>query len=386
MMFWFAVALLSAAVTYAVTRPLLRETSAPDNTHLADLAVYKDQLTEIEADAARGVLNGAEAEAARTEVSRRVLRQAEKPAIDEAGSAPKPPVRSWVKPVYAATTLALPLLSVALYVTYGSPGLPGLPLSERIAAEAKGDRPDDLIAKVEARLRDHPEDGRGWDVIAPVYMAAGRSADAASAYAAAIKLLGETPERLQGFADARIRSEKGLVPEDARQVLTGLLAKNPNLKEPRIWLALAKEQDGKFAEAAADYRALIAEAPDTAPWRAAIAQRLAKIEENRSSAGEAKPAIEAPTTKTDDRAADVEGMSPADRDAFIGRMVDGLAARLKADGRDKDGWIKLIRAYQVLGRKTDAVKALSEARSGLAGDAAAIAEVEELAKSLGVGG
>ncbi len=386
MMFWFAVALLSAAVTYAVTRPLLRETSAPDNTHLADLAVYKDQLTEIEADAARGVLNGAEAEAARTEVSRRVLRQAENPAIDEAGSAPKPPVRSWVKPVYAATTLALPLLSVALYVTYGSPGLPGLPLSERIAAEAKGDRPDDLIAKVEARLRDHPEDGRGWDVIAPVYMAAGRSADAASAYAAAIKLLGETPERLQGFADARIRSEKGLVPEDARQVLTGLLAKNPNLKEPRIWLALAKEQDGKFAEAAADYRALIAEAPDTAPWRAAIAQRLAKIEENRSSAGESKTAIEAPATTAEDRAADVEGMSPADRDAFIGRMVDGLAARLKADGRDKDGWIKLIRAYQVLGRKTDAVKALSEARSGLAGDAAAIAEVEELAKSLGVGG
>ena len=78
-------------------------------------------------------------------------------------------------------------------------------------------------------------------------------------------------------------------------------------------------------------------------------------------------------------------MSPEERQAFITRMVDGLAARLKTDGSDPAAWVKLIRAHQVLGRRDDAVKALSDARANLKGNQVGLAQVDDLARQLGLG-
>jgi cytochrome c-type biogenesis protein CcmH len=378
MVFWIAIAVLTAAVTYAVTRPLLVAPSEPPAGDVPNhVAVYKDQLAEIDADAARGLISAADADAARTEVSRRVLRQSETETTSETRAPLNAGTSALLKPVCLVTTVALPLVSLALYMMFGAPGMPGVPLKERLAAPVDGNKPDDLIAKVEARLRDHPEDGKGWDVVAPVYMARGRFPDAAEAYANAMKYLGESPQRLQGFANARIRSENGIVPEDARKALQTLLAENPKLKEPRVWLALAKEQDGKPADAANDYRALIAEAPEGAPWKQLLQERLDKLDGKPSAPPKGPDAASV---------AAVDAMSPADKQAFITRMVEGLAERLKADVKDKDGWLKLIRAYQMMGRKDDAVKALANAKAGLQGDAAALSDVDALAKQLGVGG
>lgn len=385
MIFWLAVAILSAAVTYAVTRPLLRapedySSVVPGDPQAFDTAVYKDQLAEIDADAARGTMTAMEAEAARAEVARRLLRTSA--ATGTSGSLPASATQRWIKPIHLVTSLAIPAISVALYIGYGSPGLPGAPLKERLTAPVVAQRTDDLIAKVEARLRDHPDDGKGWDVIAPVYLARGQYNDAAKAFASAMKLLGENPARLQGFASARIAAENGMVPDDARKALQTLVASDPKLFEPRIWLALAKEQDGKTADAMADYRGLLAEGPADAPWRGAIQARLSALD---GSAKVARPA--AGSTSSDPaKPAAVEGMSPAERDAMINRMVTGLAERMKLEPKDKDGWQKLIRAYAVLGRKDDASRALADAKSGLAGDAAALAEIEQVAKEFGVGG
>lgn len=384
MIFWIAVAVLVAAVTYAVTRPLMQDGAVLQDASDADLAVYRDQLVEIDADAARGVVSESEAESAKAEVARRVLRQSERKASERKSNSTPAKFTSFVKPVYLATTLMLPLASVALYVSFGAPGQPGQPLSARVAAKVDGSNADDLVAKVEARLREHPEDGKGWEVIAPVYMAQRRFVDAASAYASAIKILGETPPRLMGFAEARIRAENGLVPDDARKALQTLIAADPKRNDARIWLALAKEQDGKSAEAAADYRALIADAPESAPWRAALQERLSRIEAPGSAgAPGSQPAAKGPTPA---EVAAAEAMSPEERAAMINRMVTGLAERLKTDAKDKDGWLKLIRAYQMLGQKDDAVKAVASAKAGLAGDAAALQDINDLVKLLGVGG
>jgi cytochrome c-type biogenesis protein CcmH len=275
--------------------------------------------------------------------------------------------------------------------------LPGDPLSARLAETADTKNPNDLVAKVEQRLRQHPEDGTGWSVIAPVYYAMGRYADAAKAYANAMRLVGETPARLQGFANARIRVENGVIPEDARKALERILAIAPDRKEPRIWLALAKEQDGKIAEAAADYRKLIQEAPANAPWRKMLEARLAslmpgadKAVTDTNAAGEptqkaANPDAVASSPPSGADAASVMAMSPSERQAFIKRMVEGLAARLKANGNDPAGWVSLIRAYKVLGRGEDAAKALSDARANLKDDKVGLARVEDMARKLGVG-
>ena len=385
MLFWILVAVLVAGVTLAITRPLTQSSDAPVDSVDADSAVYKDQLKEVAADAARGSLAAVEAEAARSEIARRLLRSTE---ANAKLSAREPGGRHrFAKSVYVLTSIALPVASLALYLKYGAPGSPGQPLSERIATASDTMKPNDLVAKVEARLRDHPEDGTGWDVVAPVYYAMGRYADAAGAYTNALRLVGESPRRLQGFANARIREENGIVPQDAKKALERILVIAPDSKEPRIWLALAKEQDGRLADAAADYRKLIAEAPADAPWRSVLEERLAGLtpggDKSSTDSNQKSGAASTPSSTPDAEA--VSAMSPEERQAFIGRMVDGLAARLKTDGTDASGWMKLIRAYQVLGRRDDANKALSDARMGLKSDKAGLARVEDLARQLGLG-
>lgn len=392
MVFWVLVAVLVAGVTLAITRPLMRPAEQVATDAAADIAVYKDQLNEIATDEARGTLATSEAESARAEIARRLLRVTqEKPQSERAGGAG--PRNRFTVPVALATSLVLPIVSLGLYLVYGAPGMPAQPLGERLAEASTAGSANDLVAKVEERLREAPDDGRGWDVIAPVYAAMGRSSDAATAYQNAIRLLGETPKRLQGFATARIRMENGIVPDDARKALERELALAPKSIEPRIWLALAKEQDGHLAEAAADYKSILAEAPAGTPWRKAIEERLANIEPGSAAATVGKPASapETPAATTEGQppqspdASAVMSMSPEDRQAFITRMVEGLAARLKADGSDAAGWVKLIRAYEVLGRHDDAVKALSDARANLKGNQGGLAQVDELARQLGLG-
>lgn len=400
MVFWILVAGLVAAVTLAITRPLLRADPEPSAgsdaaTAAADVAVYKDQLKEVASDEASGTLAPAEAESARSEIARRLLRSTA--ASEKSGTPSQGSRNRFATFASVATSIALPIASLALYLTYGAPGLPGDPLSGRLAERADAEKPNDLVAKVEQRLREHPEDGTGWSVIAPVYYAMGRYGDAAQAYANALRLVGETPERLQGFANARIRGENGVIPEDARKALQRILTIAPDRKEPRIWLALAKEQDGKIAEAAADYRKLIDEAPSNAPWRKVLEARLASLtpgapnisadtknaDEPAQKDANAEPV--APPQASGPDAASVMAMAPEERQAFITRMVDGLAARLKANGNDPAGWVSLIRAYKVLGRGDDAAKALSDARANLKDDKVGLARVEDMARKLGVG-
>jgi cytochrome c-type biogenesis protein CcmH len=381
MMFWVLAAALAAMVTFAVARPLARERDTDANVEAdaaaADLAVYKDQLHEIEADAARGALSPAEAQSARAEVARRVIRSAESGRTDgkpeRASASPAP----WA---FTATTVALPLASLGLYLYFGQPGLPNQPLSARLEAPADANHANDLVAKVEAALRKNPEDGKGWDVIAPVYFAQARYVDAASAFANALRINGESAPRLQGFAVARLRAENGLIPEDAKTALARARQLDPQRTEPRIWLAVAKEQDGDRAGAAAEYRAILADSAADAPWRAMLEGRLAALD------GADKPPPIVQRNPTDADVAAFEAMTPDQRAAKINEMVDGLAAKLKAAPNDLTGWQKLIRAYAALGRRDDAMKAAADARAGLAGDEAQVRQLELWMKDIGLAG
>ena len=207
-------------------------------------------------------------------------------------------------------------------------------------------------------------------------------------------LVGESPKRLQGFANARIRRRTASCRTTPARRSQRILVLLRSPIEPRIWLALAKEQDGRLAEAAADYQSLMAQAPADAPWRKVIEERLASLgpsggaapggDQTAAANANASAAPAAPQAAAPDASA-VMSMNPEERQAFITRMVDGLAARLKADGSDAAGWVKLIRAYQVLGRRDDAVKALSDARANLKSNQGGLAQVEDLARQLGLG-
>ncbi|HXF53215.1 MAG TPA: c-type cytochrome biogenesis protein CcmI, partial [Hyphomicrobiaceae bacterium] len=202
MLFWILCAVLTAGVIFALARPLVTERTGAGESD-PDLEVYRDQLGEIDRDMARGLLSGTEAEAARIEVARRMLAAAERAQAQTAEPAPAR-YRSAQIALYGIAA-GIPIAALSFYLALGSPGLPGAPAGERLAgADAAAAKVEALVAEVEARLRESPGDGRGWDVIAPVYMHLGRYRDAANAYARAIDLEGETAVRLLGFGEATV--------------------------------------------------------------------------------------------------------------------------------------------------------------------------------------
>jgi cytochrome c-type biogenesis protein CcmH len=284
--------------------------------------------------------------------------------------------------------VGLPLAALSLYLVYGSPRLPDQPLIARLQDPASDKNLEVLVARVEARLREHPEEGEGWEVIAPVYMGYGRYADAAEAYRQSIRLLGESPKRLASYGQALVLANNGVVTEDARQALERALVLDPNLIEPRLVLIIAKEQDGQLAAAIEDWRALLAKAPADAPWRKMVEQRLAEDEAKLAGkAGPAKPENApglGPQGPSPEDVAAAQNMNPADRQAMIESMVQGLADRLGQKGDDLAGWLKLVRAYTVLDRKDDALKALEKAKTQFSGNADALQQLDALAAELGL--
>jgi cytochrome c-type biogenesis protein CcmH len=381
MLLWLGFALLTAAVLAAVLAPLARPARRVEDTEAGALAVYRDQLAEIEAERARGLVAEADATAARLEVSRRLFASAgaAEPHAGPEASAAATSLR--LGPVSTAVAVLAPLLALGLYLTYGSPGVPSSPFAGHAQSPDEA-HIGELVARVEARLRSHPEDGKGWDVIAPVYLRLGRYQEAAAAYANAARLEGETVRRLAGFAEASVLAADGIVGEGARRAYERIASLEPGRPEPRFWLALAKEQDGQLAAALADYKALIAEAPADAPWRRAVETRIAELSRRLGAGSEGTPVARGPT------AADVaaaEKLSPEDRARMIAGMVDGLAKRLERDGRDLAGWLRLVNAYAVLDRKEDARAALAKARAQFPGDEQALAQLSALAQTLGLG-
>jgi len=380
MFLWLLFAMLTAVALAVVLAPLGRSPREVEGAQTGTLAVYRHQLEEIEAERARGLVDEAEAAAARTEVSRRLLASA---AMDEnaaQGQRAGLPVRH--APVAVAVAALVPLLTLALYLAQGSPGVPAYPMSARAQLSHEQANVAELIAKVEARLREHPEDGQGWDVIAPVYFKLGRFREAAAAYASAARIEGETVRRLAGFAEATVLGADGVVGEEARVAFEKILKLEPGRPEPRFWLALAKEQDGKLADALVDYKKLVAEAPAGASWRETVEGRIVDVSRRLAGADKADP--RGPGPSADDVAAAAR-LAPQDRARMIEQMVNGLAERLERNSRDLPGWLRLVNAYAVLDRKDDARAALARARQHFPGDEKALGELAALAKSLGLG-
>lgn len=382
MLLWVILASLTAIVLFVLLRPLAGSGDNEPARDAFNATVYRDQLDEIEADRARGLIGEPEAEAARLEVARRLLAADEK-ARGKSGEAKG---GALARTALIGVALVLPLAALSLYLLYGSPLLPDQPLAARLTDPAEEKNVGALVARVEARLRAHPEEGEGWDAIAPVYMAGRRYADAADAYGQAIRLLGPSAQRLSGYGQALVLEKGGLVSEEARRALEQALASDETLVEPRILLAIAKEQDGDYEAAIEDWRGLMDREGADERWRAMVQTRIADAEAHLS--GTPPPASDAtPPGVSGPSAADVaaaQTMSPAERQTMVEGMVQKLATRLDAQGDDLAGWLRLVRAYTVLGRDDEAREALARAKSQFAGNTQAIEQLDALAAELGL--
>src|SRR5271170_2186963 len=360
-MLWFVLAGMAAFAVLAALWPLLRpSSSAKADAAANEAAFYKAQLEEIRRDVERGLLPQGEADSARAEAARRLIAAA-------SGPSPSPPAAPRNRLAAAALiAVGLPAIAFPLYALLGQPRMPDEPLASRTAPPQANGEIEAAVAAVEARLIAKPDDGKGWAVIAPVYMRLERYADAAHAYAEALRLVGEDPLRRAAYGEALVAAAGGVVTDEAHQAFDRALADQPSQPQARYYLALAAEQDGKKADAIRDYQSLLADSPPDAPWRSMVVARLATLN------GEPAPAT--------DTAAIPEAQRP-----MIEGMVSKLATRLASTGGGVDEWSRLIRAYTVLHEADKAKAALVDAHKALASDASAVASLDVLARDLGLG-
>jgi cytochrome c-type biogenesis protein CcmH len=373
MILWLILALMTAAAVLAVLWPLGRGPRKMGGG--SDLLVYKDQLQEIDRDRAAGLIGEAEAEAARLEVSRRLLAAADAPSVAVAVAAAPSSLRRR-RAVAVAALIILPFGAPALYVALGSPNTPGEAAFARVNTPQGGQSIGSLVGQVEAHLARHPDDGSGWEVIAPVYMRMGRFEDAVQARKKSLALNGDSAAREADLGEAEAAAANGVVTAEAKAAFDRAIARDPREPKARYFLGLAAEQDGKGDAAASIWRGLLADAPAGAPWVGFVREALARV-----TGGPV--AVNGPSAN--DIAAAGDMSEDARRDMIRG-MVARLADRLHDNGADVDGWMRLVRAYVVLGERDKAKSAADDARRALADHPDNIRRIEDLVKGLGLEG
>ncbi len=358
MLLWIAMALMTGAAVMAVLWPLSRRLSGVEGASRGDVEFYRDQLVELDREVERGLISPDQADAARAEAGRRLLR-AHADGGPAACSTGEPALRR--RRAAAAFSLSIvPLIGLAVYGVLGSPQMPSRAGVEIARADSVRDL-DAAVAKIESHLALNPEDGRGWDVIAPVYLGAGRFEDAAKAYAAAGRLQGESVDRLLGQGEALVGAAGGVVSADAAAIFARARQLDAGSAKAQFYGALAAEQDGDIARARAEYERLIAGAPPQAPWVEVIQARLANLDGGEGAAS-LPPA-----------------MTPE-----IKAMVEGLDSRLAQSGGTEPEWERLVRSFVVLGRPNDARDRLAKAEIAMANNPEAAASLDKLAQDLGL--
>jgi cytochrome c-type biogenesis protein CcmH len=389
MTLWILFSAVTLGVLLILVVPLLRRQTAAPARIAYDIVVYRDQLAEVERDLERGLLNEGQAEAARTEILRRML--AAEDAELEA-----------VQPEYLLTggrqlrlttalviLIGVPLGSFGLYSVLGAPSLPGQPYASRQAD------PDlqmtEMAANLAADLRAKP-DGEGFATLAETYFALKRYDEASEAFRRAISLGMIDAPILASLGETIVLQNNGDVLPDARTAFQQALTLDHQEPRARFYLGLAKAQQGRFAEAVSIWRDLEKDSPADAPWLGMLKEHIGEYAKQggfdpasikpvppapeglKTAEGTSNPHADAAppaASKADDAGKDQAGaipggdsaaaavlaQTPEERAQTIKAMVDALAARLEQQPDDFDGWMQLARSYQSLGDLEKARKA-----------------------------
>ncbi|MDF1607265.1 c-type cytochrome biogenesis protein CcmI [Hoeflea sp. YIM 152468] len=361
MLFWVIAAIMTAIATLALLGPVMRARLIdPDVPESHDVEVYNDQLSEIDRDLADGLVDPVQAEVARTEISRRLLVAARKVEMAEA-DAGRGMSRGVRRAAVIGMAVFMPLAAVTAYIELGQPGLGQLPLSARLQAEPPTSDIAALVARAEQHLAENPDDGRGWDVLGPIYLRTGRHAESAAAFQKAISLLGPSPTRLASLGEALFSAAGGVMTEEANLAFQTARELDSTDPRPQFFLAIGLEQSGKTTEAQVAFKGMLATAPADAPWVPAVQSRLAALEQDSRAAPLSSLGGPAPRNPTAADIAAAQNMSSQEREAMIGSMVEGLEAKLADNPDDISGWLRLVRSHVVTGQRDKAQVALDRA-------------------------
>lgn len=381
-MIWLFLAIITIAVIAALLLPLFRHGHRPDARQQSEIAIYRDQLAELEREVAAGLVGAEAAAATKLEIERKILASGDRkdattsPQVTAAASAR-------MGAVIVVASLA-PLAAFAIYFATGAPSEPAHPYS----AEADRDTTAAmtaaemtvLVEKLAAHLQQAPNNVEGWKLLGRSYGALDRPADAANAYGRAFELTPTDMELAADFAESLTHAAaNGVMPQRARDLFAQANKADPAAPKPRYYLALAKGQAGQAREALAMLKSLEVDSPADAPWLPSVRARIEAIAKTAgidpaSVAAESVAPIAAPTGPSEEDMKAAESMTPEEQQEMIRGMVDRLAKRLEAEPNDLEGWKRLGQSYFVLNEPMKARDAYARAVALAPADTGLLAE------------
>jgi cytochrome c-type biogenesis protein CcmH len=392
-MVWLIGALACFVAIYFIARPILAPRDVEIGAGAKDLALYKDQLREVESDLARGVLSADDADAARLEISRRILAADKRAQAEDAGKvAPRRANQILVGVIVLAV-----LGGLGLYGSLGQPNMPDRPLTLRLSEmkDARANRPSqeqaeervgdvavdvtpeykNLVAQLREAVASNPDDEQGIRLLALHEFRLGRYSAARQAQARIMDIAGDkaTAKDYSDYAEVMIVAANGYVSPQAELALSSTLKADATDGRARYYSGLALIQNGRADVAHRLWSGLLAEGPEDAPWIPLIKSQIDAVA--RSAGIATAPGPDA------SQVAAAADMSDTDRQDMIRGMVDGLGERLATEGGSADEWARLIRALGVLGETGRASAIWKEAQGVFAGKPEALATLRAAAQA-----
>lgn len=354
---WIAAALVSAGLAALIVQRSARAARRLGEDNPA-LAVYRRQMAELDELADRGLLAEGERRSVRAETGRRLLAAADRAEPKLTASGPG---------FILAVAAAVPLLAAGVYLGLGAPSFSDQPFANRLAEWRAADpstlTPPQMAAVLRALAAERPGDPEPLHNLAIAEYELGQPLEAVQALQRAIALAPRRADLWELLGAAQVAQSNGDVGPDAIAAFRRAVSLNPAAPLPRYYLARAKITAGDVAGGLSDLRGMQTLFPEGDRRRAMLDQEIAQISATGKlataepeSAPQPQPSMGAPQ---------------------IQAMVDGLAARLRANPDDAAGWVRLVRAYSVLGETDRRDAALADARRRYAGHADILAALDQ---------
>ncbi|OUR76864.1 c-type cytochrome biogenesis protein CcmI [Alphaproteobacteria bacterium 46_93_T64] len=348
-MIWFVLCAITLVAAILLLLPFLNKRAVTISRQEQGISVYKQQLAELDADVARGVVNEADVEPVRVEIQRRILRVGEQ----------EDRVRGALKGAQPKLALMLLVLvfgsTFTLYKYLGSPQLPSQPLAARDIEKEKRDFAgqdfETLVERLAEKLSEQPDNVDGWVLLARTLSRMRRFDEAAATYIKATILDPTDVDLYVGAGENFYYAAKGTMSDAALEAFTKAADLEPEHPGARYYLAEYDAQKGDNIKALEAWLALYRDSDPDAPFMQILRERIGEVAgivgRDVSAILETKQLAESTNAGPSraDREAAAE-MSAADRQDMINSMVARLEERMQSDP-EFDGLMKLGKAFSV---------------------------------------
>lgn len=271
--FWIVAGVFIVAALMFVLPTLIKSRHGKITTlerQTANIAIYRDQIAELNADLNNDVLSKEQFEKSKQELQKRMLQDVNisSPGPDT-HTLPNNNTRSFVTAIIIV--LAIPLTAVSLYMAVGDTrGL--LPQSQlanatQFHSENMAEMPQghaeikSVVDNLVARLQDNPEDIEGWVMLGRTYAILGQFQQASATYAKLVEMIPDNAQLLSDYADVLAMTNNGSLVGKPEELIMQALSFDPDYPKALALAGTVEFEKENYEQAVGFWQRLLALIP-----------------------------------------------------------------------------------------------------------------------------